>query len=412
MTKRHHDSYVIDNVRLLTTDGITAMTSIAVIDSVIAAIGPRVSLSFDGVQVIDAGGLMAIPAFIDMHIHGAGGMDPCETGISIQECSDRLDKMASCLADTGVGTFVVATVFNMAVIERFARVLDMHPRLAAMMAGLYLEGPFIAPSKRGGIPLDCIRPCSEDVFQAIASVISGTRPLVRLMTAAPELEGIEALSEQAKACGIKICWGHSDAALADVKLQGGDHFTHLFNAMRGLDHRKPGLALGPFLPRFPETTFELIGDGVHIAPDMLSFICAQETSKRQACLISDAISCAGLGPMEFSYCSRQAVSDGTVARYCDSGTLIGSAMTLAANVHNLVKRGLLDPSQACCMASTNPARVLGLQERGLLEVGRRADILLCSDDMSVKAVYLATGYRRDITGTTPKAMDKAGIGGL
>lgn len=412
MTKRHHDSYVIDNVRLLTTDGITAMTSIAVIDSVIAAIGPMDPLPFDGIRVIDAGGLMAVPAFIDMHIHGAGGMDPCETGISIQECSDRLEKMASCLADTGIGTFVVATVFNMAVIERFARVLDMHPRLAATVAGLYLEGPFIAPSKRGGIPLECIQPYSDDVFQAIASVTSGTRPVVRLMTVAPELEGIETLPAKAEACGINICWGHSDAALADVKLQDGDHFTHLFNAMRGLDHRNPGLALAPFLPHLCNATFELIGDGIHIAPDMLSFICAQKTSKHHACLISDAISCAGLGPMEFSYCSQPAVSDGRVARYRDSGTLIGSAMTLAANVHYLVSHDLIDPSQACCMASTNPARVLGLHECGSLEVGRKADILLCSDDMSVKAVYLANGYRRDITGTTPKAMDKAGIGGL
>jgi len=333
-----------------------------------------------GVPIIDAQGRTAGPGLVDMHIHGAGGVDVSEGNVQV-----NLIHMADFLEARGITSFQPAMVMDMERLLSIQQTLQENDLIAHKIPGVYVEGPFLNPRRRGGIPIENIEKFSRTRLERILAIKARGRPIVRTMTLAPELEGSDTIRQLLVEAGVTPAWGHSEAYCEDLMGREPCHLTHCFNAMPGMDHRKPGLALLPFLRKNSVMTFEIIADGVHINPAMLDFICSH-AMENQLCLISDAMKSAGLGAGESLYLGQKVSCDGRVSRYRDTGVLIGSAMLISETARELYAHGWIDARVFFQIASTNPARVLGMSDRGILEEGKLADIVLCDEDMKISAV--------------------------
>lgn len=337
-----------------------------------------------GLEIIDAGGAWLGPGLIDMHIHGCGGRDTGE-----QDLQTALETMAEFLCQRGITSFQPAVFPSVETMERAQTALEASRTAAYHVASVYNEGPFIAPEKKGGLPAESLRPFTADYMAQLLSFRHPAtgRPLLGTMTVAPELEGADTAWEMAKEAGARLAWGHSAAYADGLPRRQCVHLTHLFNAMNGIDHRRPGLAIVPFLRHYQDATYELIADTVHVNQRTMEFLIHTLGTDR-LCLISDAMAAAGMGPGESVYLGRQVICDGRVSRYKEGNILIGSAMLIHDTGRQLVEAGLLDVADFFRIASVNPARVLGLTDRGAVEVGHRADLVLLDKELKVQAVFV------------------------
>ena len=248
--------------------------------------------------------------------------------------------------------------------------LAREPRAGeARVLGVHLEGPFINPDHAGIHDRDVIR--LPDADEARAWLATGK---VRIVTLAPELPGAPDLIAELSHAGVVVAGGHSGATWAEAAhgAEAGLRLgTHVFNAMRPLHHRDPGIAgflLGSRIP------VSVIADGRHLALETVGLISA--IKERDALIaITDAVAGLGSPPGETFLGGRRITSDGTVAALPD-GTLAGSVLPLPRMVANLAAAGLT-PSAAVRAATTSPARVLGLDgEIGEVRVGGRADLVV------------------------------------
>ena len=378
---KHLSTYLLVDARIISENEDLTDAAILVERGIITRIARRSDMPvMEGVPVIDAQGRTAGPGLIDMHLHGAGGVD-----ISEGDVLQNLLHMADFLEARGITSFQPAMVMDMERLFSIQQALQKNDRLAHKIPGVYVEGPFLNERRRGGIPLENIEGFSRSRLDRILALKVRGRPIVRTMTFAPELEGSDTIHQLLIEAGVTPAWGHSEAYCEDVMDSEPCHLTHCFNAMLGIDHRKPGLALLPFLRKNSAMTFEIIADGVHINPAMLDFICSH-AAETQLCLISDAMKSAGLGAGESLYLGQNVWCDGRVSRYRDTGVLIGSAMLISETAQELYARGWIDARMFFQIASTNPARVLGMADRGILKEGKLADIVLCEEDMRISTV--------------------------
>lgn len=338
-----------------------------------------------GLEIIDAGGAWLGPGLIDMHIHGCGGRDTGEENLQA-----ALETMADFMCQRGITSFQPAVFPSVETMERTQTALEASRTAAYHVTSVYNEGPFIAPEKKGGLPAESLRPFTADYMAQLLSFrhTATGRPLLGTMTVAPELEGADTAWEMATEAGARVAWGHSAAFADSLPRRQGVHLTHLFNAMNGIDHRRPGLAIVPFLRHYQDATYELIADTVHVNQLTMEFLIRSLGTER-LCLISDAMAAAGMGPGESVYLGKQVVCDGRVSRYKEGNILIGSAMLIHDTGRQLVEAGLLDVAGFFRIASVNPARVLGLTDRGAVEVGRRADLVLLDKELQVREVFVA-----------------------
>ena len=335
-------------------------------------------------EIIDAGGAYLGPGLIDMHIHGCGGHDTGEP-----DMKDALEAMADFLCQRGITSFQPAVFPSVETMAQTQAALEASPLAAYHVCSIYNEGPFIALEKKGGLPAESLRPFTADYMEQLLSFRhpATNRPLLGTMTVAPELEGADVAWKMAAEAGSKVAWGHSASYADTLPANKGVHLTHIFNAMNGIDHRRPGLAITPFLEQYQDATYELIADTVHVNQRTMEFLIRSLGTER-LCLISDAMAAAGTGPGESVYLGRQVICDGRVSRYKEGNILIGSAMLTQDTGRQLVQSGLIDVAGFFRIASTNPARVLGLTDRGLIKVGRRADLILLDKELEVQEVFV------------------------
>jgi N-acetylglucosamine-6-phosphate deacetylase len=173
------------------------------------------------------------------------------------------------------------------------------------------------------------------------------------MTIAPELQGSEELSSILEQNNIVVAYGHSDCPLDALHPRAKNHLTHLFNAMSGIDHKRPGLAAMPFVRDYNHATYELVCDEVHVHPSVID-LTINSLGTERLCLISDAMSLAGMGVGEGLYLGKQMYSNGKACYYRDSDILIGSAMLISNSAQNLFHKNLLDKQSFFQVASENP----------------------------------------------------------
>jgi N-acetylglucosamine-6-phosphate deacetylase len=322
-----------------------------------------------GATEIDARGGYVAPGLIDIHIHGAGL-------VGWEACTDEgMERFQATLLAHGILQFVPTMMADEAVIRRVADLLE-NATCADRVPGLYVEGPFISPAKRGGIQEPYVRSVELAYLRSLQGIAEGR---IRMMTFAPELEGADKLPAAMRELRIQPCVGHSLATAgqaAEVCGRGKICSTHLFNAMSGLDHREPGLAA--FSLNSDTVYTELNSDGNHVAAELLKLTWKAKRADRIV-LISDAVISAGVKPGVYDYMDRRVTSTDRGVFYEDSGTMVGSNILLNEGVRRFIKFTGAPVHEAVRMASLNPANLLGMGRRtGSLEAGKSGDVVVFS----------------------------------
>lgn len=328
-----------------------------------------------------------VPAFLDVHIHGAHGHDVMEGTPA------ALDAVGRFVASRGVAAYLPTTVtapvaLTLRSIERLAQRIEEAERQerlnGARPLGLHLEGPFLSHSRRGVHPPQYLQPPSVELLHQFWEAARGH---IVLMTIAPELPGAIELIEQACKLGIRVSLGHSNADTGEAQAgiaAGACTATHTFNAMRPLDHREPGL-LAVVLDD-PNLFAELICDGIHVDPILVRLFLKAKGLER-GILMTDAISATGMPDGVYQLGELQVtVADG---KCLYDGKLAGSVLTLDRAIRNFVRFTGADLSVAARYAATNPARMAGFAANyGELAAGRTADITVLSPQGDVIATLL------------------------
>ncbi len=358
---------------LVTPNGVLANGALIADDKGrIAEILPRAQ-SLPRSADIDASGLLVMPGFLDMHVHGGGGADFMHaTPGAVRQVLRTHARFGTTglLATTLTASCadIDASIEAICAVHAAAREVD-----EARILGIHLEGPYICAHRRGAQPLGPIRPPDGDELQHWIALSQGQ---IRQLTIAPELPGAEAVVRAAVEAGIVVSVGHTDATGAETlraAAWGARQGTHTFNAMRGLHHREPGTA-GAILA-CPDFAAEIIADGVHLDPLVVRLAIAAK-GLDGVVLITDAMEAAAMPDGEYTLGgSPVTVRDGTAA-FAD-GTLAGSVLTMSQAVCNVQKFAGLGPGEVSRLASANPARQLGLSgQMGALQVGAQADFAI------------------------------------
>ena len=348
----------ISAATIVTPSGIEGPGTVVIDDGVIVAIEPGEWSSAIEAHVL-------VPGFIDVQVNGIGPVD-----VASAEGTDWDDLDARLLAQ-GVTTWCPTLVT--APLDRYASPLERIAAAAARddgrvrpaIAGAHLEGPFLGGAP-GAHPRELIRPPDLAWLETLPDI-------VRVVTLAPEARGaIDAITYLC-ARGVLVSLGHSTAnyesALAAIDA-GARLVTHCFNGMGPLHHRQPGL-VGAALTD-DRVAVSLIADLIHVHPAVVSLIFRTKTPQRVA-LVTDAVAWEG---------------DGDAPRM-PGGTLMGATVTADAAVRNAVQRAGVSIVDAVIAASTTPARLLGLRDRGRIEVGARADLVALTSDLTVEQTWVA-----------------------
>ena len=331
----------------------------------------------DGAASFDAGGRIAVPGFIDLHIQGAGGSDVLD---ATPEALQNISRALARLGTTGFLGSTVSQPHNGNAHLQLLRQFTNQDLGGATILGIHLEGPFINAKKRGGLAPEAVYASSRQELDALYEV---TGSALRMMTIAPELPGNLEIIRLLAANGTVAAFAHSDATYEET-LRGFDagisHVTHIFNAMPSLHHRMPGPITAIF--EHPSITAQIISDGNHLHPAIVKLIWRNLGSHRCAC-ITDGVQGMGLPEGRYLYNGKEYTSKEGVARYLD-GTLIGTTMSLGTIALKFMEFTGCSFAEAIDTISRVPAAVLGLESsKGSLAVGKDADIVLLETDFSV-----------------------------
>lgn len=326
----------------------------------------------------DLAGALVVPGFIDTHCHGGGGASFSSTDVK--------DIVQAIAAHRRHGT---TTMLASLVSEPIRSLVDQEAVLGELvedgeLAGIHLEGPFIAAARCGAHDPAVLR---EPDPAAIDALLGAGRGGVRMVTVAPELTGgIRAVSQLVDA-GVVAAIGHTDGTEEQIRPAidaGATVGTHLFNGMRPLHHREPG-PIGVLLDD-ERVTVELICDLVHVHPTVLR-LAARHAGRGRTVLITDAMSATDAADGRYRLGTLQVdVHDG-VATLAESGSLAGSTLTMDVAFRNLVRVVGLSIADAVRATSGRPAELIGVAERtGSLRAGLAADLVVLDDDLRVVRV--------------------------
>ncbi len=377
---------LIHAARALTPSTEINNVGILIREDVIEAIGPRGGLSLPaGAREIRATGKTAIPGFVDVHIHGAGGHDVMEGS------REAMAAVTKTVAGHGTTAFVATTVTaspedtlrSVAGISKY--IAEQHqandPR--AEVLGIHFEGPFISAVRRGVHPLEWVKLPSAELLEKFLQAAAGN---AQILTIAPELMGAIPCIDVARKAGLVVALGHTDATYEQARAgiaHGARHAVHVYNAMRPFSHRDTGV-IGAVLTS-PEVTAELIADGVHVDEAAMKLL-LQAKGAGGVILVSDGISATGMPDGKYMLGTFEVTVSGGVCRNAE-GKLAGSTLTLDRALRNIVGLGVSLPD-AVRMLTLNPASLLGIEfKKGSLRVGADADILLLDERLQVAGVW-------------------------
>ena len=333
---------------------------------------------------IDLRGLTLFPGFIDLHIHGATGIDTMEATAS------DLQKVARFLASHGVTAWLPTLVPSpdddykravKAIEELMSAPGGAEPYARAL--GLHYEGPFINSAQCGTLRPPYFRSYTEKSALDTLPVINSQPQAVHMMTLAPETEGGISLVRELKARGWVISIGHTRANVEELEMAraaGALHMTHFMNAMSPLHHRAPG-PVGWGLLR-EDVTCDVIADGKHLDPLTLRLILKCKEAERLS-LISDSISAAGLGDGQYSVWDETITVENARTRNF-RGNLAGSVITMLDAARMMLSLGASE-IEVARMAASNPARLIRrYDECGSIEEGKCADLVALDEDGRVR----------------------------
>jgi N-acetylglucosamine-6-phosphate deacetylase len=317
------------------------------------------------------------PGFVDIHCHGGGG------ATVVGATPEAVARVAQAHRRCGTTTIVASLVS--ASHDSLARDVAVLAELAeqGIIAGTHLEGPWIAREYRGAHDPASLRDPERDEVETLLTIGRGT---VRMVTLAPERrQGIEAVRLLDDA-GVVVAIGHTNARYDRVREAidaGATCATHLFNAMRPVNHRDPGPVVA--LTGDERVTNELILDGVHVHAAAAAF--AVRAAQGRIVLVTDAMAAAAGDDGDYQLGDVPVRVVDRVARLVDGGAIAGSTLTMDRAVEFAVRQVGLPLVDALAAATSTPARMIGLTDRGRLEVGARADLCHLDPGLDLTAVW-------------------------
>lgn len=333
-------------------------------------------------DVTDAAGGLLTPGFIDLHGHGGGGA-------SFDDGTDAIERALAVHRAHGTTRSVLSLVANPAAAleASLTAIADLAER-DPLVLGSHLEGPFLAPSRKGAHNPDFLAAPSPAAVERLVAAARGT---IRQLTLAPELPGALDAIPVLAAQGVVVAVGHTEADedLARAAFDRGARLlTHAFNAMPGIGHREPGPVVAAIMDE--RVTAELVLDGVHVHPDVARLLL--DAAPGRVALITDAMAAAGAADGTYRLGSLDvAVTDGVArVRQPDGspGSIAGSTLTLDHALRAATQLcGMSLPAAVAALTSV-PAQALGLGDRlGRLAPGYAADAVLLSGAYQVRAVW-------------------------
>jgi N-acetylglucosamine-6-phosphate deacetylase len=360
---------------------------ILVRDDTIEAVGPRSGITLpSGAQEIRATDKTAVPGFIDIHIHGAGGHDVMEG------TSEALRSITRKVSEYGTTSLVATTVTastdqTLHAVEGIARYITKQYETEepqAEILGIHLEGPFISKERRGVHSSKFIQLPSAETLSRFLKAAAGK---ARILTIAPEVLGAAPCMEAAREAGLVVSMGHTDATYEQARAaiaRGARSATHVYNAMRPFSHRDSGV-IGAVLTT-QEVNAELIADGVHVEEAAMKLLLLAKGAAHVT-LVSDGLSATGMPDGKYMLGETEVIVTGGVCRN-SNGFLAGSTLTLDRALRNIVALGISLPD-AVRMLTLNPASLLGIEfKKGSLRVGADADILLLDERLHLAGVWV------------------------
>ena len=346
--------------------------------------------NFSGERV-EAGEGYVLPGFIDLHLHGFGGLE-------VGAAAGDLLQLARELARRGITAFLPTLVplpleQMAAVVEAVDRAMEEQSRAreegrpaGAEILGIHLEGPFLNPAKKGVLRSEYFLLPSESAMEALRWGGSGK---VRRITLAPELPGALELIRRLREKGFLVTGGHTAATMEETLAgieAGISSATHLFNGMAPFHHRQPGPA-GAYLSQ-RRVGCELIADGIHLHPLVLRLVLKCK-GMEGAFAVSDATPAAGLPPGRYRFDERWISVDEAGACRLPDGTLAGGSFSMAEICAFLNRELGLTARETALLVSTNPARWAGLAKRkGVLAQGREADIVIADGQYRILGCWI------------------------
>ena len=372
------------NGPMLVDSGFVTGHALLVADGRISAVVRADDASLRGAEVVDLGGQLLLPGFIDVQVNGGGGVL-----FNDVPSMDGIRSIALAHARFGTTGFLPTLISDdLAVVATAIAAVD--ESIAAGVPGvlgIHIEGPYLNELRKGVHNAEHFLELGREAVALLCSLRRG----VTLLTLAPELARPEAL-DQLAAAGVILSAGHTNATASEIEIarrHGLRGYTHLFNAMSQLTAREPG-AVGAALGD-DESYCGLIVDGRHVDPRTLK-IALRARRRDRFMLVTDAMPPVGTGARSFQLQGRTiSVSDG----YCvdEQGTLAGTALDMSMAVRNAIAMLELPPADAVRMASEHPARFLGLGARhGRLAPGCRADLLVADSSYNILETWI--GGRR------------------
>jgi N-acetylglucosamine-6-phosphate deacetylase len=330
--------------------------------------------------IVDLGGRLLLPGFIDTQVNGGGGAlfndDPSvETIRTIAATHARY-------GTTGLLPTLISD--DLAVVERGIRAVDAAIEAGVPgVLGIHIEGPFLSAARRGIHTEAKLQPLRDDHLDLLTSATRGKT----LVTLAPEC-ATPAQIAHLVARGVIVAAGHSDAPYETVRAAidaGLSGFTHLFNAMSQLANRAPGM-VGAALE--DDATFAgIIADGHHLHPATLR-VAVRAKGSHRLMLVTDAMPSVGSHASSFMLQGREIWRDGDTLHGAD-GVLAGSTLTMAGAVRGMIEQGRVPLRDAVAMASATPAAFLGIAGRtGIIAAGMRADLVLIDRDFLVHETWI------------------------
>ena len=381
------NSLILKGITVLEEDSTIENGYIRIEKGIITSIGECSDLLDEkGLEIYDFSNFQpsytAVLGFIDLHIHGVNGSDTMDASL------DAMKNMCNSLPREGTTAFLPTTLtqsedaINRALksVAEYKKEQMIDGSGEAEICGIHLEGPFILPSKAGAQPVQYIMLPSEETFQRWQETAEG---MIKLVTMAPEVEGGMDFVQKISSKGVVVSLGHTDATFQEVERaveHGASQVTHLYNQMRGLHHREPGV-VGAALT-LNELKAEIICDEIHIHPQVVKATFLAK-GVNGLLLITDSMRGKGLEDGTYDF-GRQEVTVTCDTVLLSDGTLAGSVVGMDEAVRNVMKFTGCTLRDAIQMASTNPARQIGVFDRkGSLKVGKDADIVILDNEHNV-----------------------------
>lgn len=363
-------------------DGTFRRANILIQDGTIRKISDQDEVS--NIPVYDGREQKIVPGFIDVHTHGAVGVDVNSA------TSEGLSKIGKFFATQGTTSWLASVLTDtkeqtMWCIDQFNQKKIQKPDGGAQLLGIHLEGPFLAAEYKGAMPEHLLKQPDMSLLKQYQKAALGG---IRYITVSPEVEGIPDFIEEMKALGMVVAIGHSGADY-DTSMKcihnGAMCATHTFNAMKLMHQHFPAIA-GAVLES--DIYCEAICDGRHLHPGIVRLLIKTKGIDRVVA-VTDSIMASGLPDGNYKLGVNDVVVVDGDAKLAENGVRAGSTLTTGKSLKNLLEFTGRPLEEVIKLLTVNPAKLIGVfDKKGSIAVGKDADLVVLDENYNVSDTFI------------------------